>query len=69
MMLHNEGDNENKIRSIIQHFISQGLWSDEEVLKRHALAVDKDLGEENGVLIVDGSDFPKQGEELVGVKR
>jgi hypothetical protein len=68
MMLHNQGDDPNSIRAM-QHFISQGAWSDEAVLARHAAEVDKDLGDEAGVLIVDGSDFPKQGEESVGVKR
>jgi len=68
MMLHNNGDNPNSIRAM-QHFISQGAWDDAAVLARHAQEVDKDLGDEDGVLIVDGSDFPKQGTESVGVKR
>ena len=68
MMLHNDGDNPNSIRAM-QHFISQGAWDDAAVLNRHAVEVDKDLGDEDGVLIVDGSDFPKQGTESVGVKR
>jgi SRSO17 transposase len=68
MMLHNNGDDPNGIRAM-QHFISQGAWDDEAVLARHAREVDQDLGDAEGVLIVDGSDFPKQGEESVGVKR
>lgn len=68
MMLHNDGDDPNSIRAM-QHFISQGAWDDGTVLSRHAQEVDKDLGDEDGVLIVDGSDFPKQGQESVGVKR
>ena len=68
MMLHNHGDDPNGIRAM-QHFISQGAWADETVLARHAQEVDKDLGDAEGVLIVDGSDFPKQGEDSVGVKR
>jgi len=68
MMLHNGGDNPNSIRAM-QHFISRGAWDDATVLTRHAVEVDKDLGDDDGVLIVDGSDFPKQGQESVGVKR
>jgi SRSO17 transposase len=68
MMLRNNGDDLNSIRAM-QHFISQGAWADEAVLSRHAQEVDKDLGDTEGVLIIDGSDFPKQGTETVGVKR
>ena len=68
MMLRNNGDDPNGIRAM-QHFISQGAWDDEAVLARHMEEVDKDLGHAEGVLIVDGSDFPKQGTESVGVKR
>ena len=62
MMLHNDGDNPNIIRAM-QHFISRGAWDDPAVLARHVVEVDKDLGSKEGVLIVDGSDFPKQGQE------
>jgi SRSO17 transposase len=38
-------------------------------LKRHAEEVSKDLGEADGVLIIDGSDFAKQGSGSAGVQR
>lgn len=68
MVLHFEGDNPNSIRSG-QHFLGKGAWSDAPILERHRQEVSKDLGDKNSVLIIDGSDFPKQGDESVGVKR
>ena len=68
MMLELEGDNQNEIRAM-QHFISEGAWDDEAILARHCQEVAKDLGDEEGVFILDGSDFAKQGPESVGVKR
>jgi len=53
----------------MQQFISDGRWDDAPILRRHWQAVDTTLGEEDGVLTVDGSDFLKQGQESVGVKR
>ncbi len=68
MVLHREGDNPKAVRAA-QQFIGKGAWNDEEILGRHWQEVEQDLGDENGVLICDGSDFPKQGSDSVGVKR
>lgn len=53
-----EGDDANQIRAM-QHFMSEGAW-DEAVLAQHKVAVNKDLAEADGVLIIDGSDLPKR---------
>jgi len=63
-----EGANPNAVRAL-QQFISEGAWKDEVILNRHWQEVDRDLGEEDGVLTLDGSDFLKQGKESAGVKR
>jgi len=53
----------------MQAFISAGQWNDERLLSQHWKEVDTDLGAADGVLMVDGSDFPKQGVHSAGVKR
>ncbi len=53
----------------VQRFIGEGAWDDRAVLDRHAQLVAQSLGCSDGVLIVDGSDFPKQGKHSVGVTR
>lgn len=68
MVLHMTGDQPNAIRAA-QQFIGQGAWDDEEMLGQHWREVEQDLGDVDGVIILDGSDFPKQGNESVGVKR
>jgi SRSO17 transposase len=52
-----------------QQFVGQGGWADAAILSRHWQEVDVSLGEADGVIIMDGSDFPKQGNDSVGVKR
>ena len=53
----------------MQSFMSEGQWHDERLLHQHWKEVATDLGAADGVLMVDGSDFPKQGVHSVGVKR
>jgi SRSO17 transposase len=68
IVLHNQGDDTNSIRAM-QHFMSAGAWPDQPILNRHWQEVDQEIGTEDGVLITDGSGFPKQGQDSVGVKR
>lgn len=52
----------------MQQFIGVGAWDEAPVLERHQALVAASLGDPaTGVLIIDGCDFPKQGQESVGV--
>jgi SRSO17 transposase len=50
-----------------QQFLGEGAWADGPILVRHQQLVAKSLGESEGVVIFDGSGFPKQGTHSVGV--
>jgi SRSO17 transposase len=53
----------------MQQCIGQGQWQEAALWRQHWALVDETLGEADGVGIVDGSAFPKQGEHSVGVAR
>lgn len=53
----------------LQQFISDGRWKDEVVLSHHWTLVGQSLGQDDGVVIFDGSGFPKKGTHSAGVGR
>ena len=56
-------------RKPVQHFVGGGKWDDEAVtaeLRRH---VGEEIGDPDGICIVDGSGFAKKGTESCGVAR
>lgn len=68
MVLAAKGCDLNAIRAG-QQFLGEGRWDDAAILHRREELVAADLGEEDGVMICDGSGFPKKGEHSVGVAR
>ena len=60
------GPKANAIRTA-QHFIGHGGWEVAPILERVQGLVAEWLGEADGVVIIDGSGFPKRGGHSVGV--
>ena len=56
-------------RKPVQHFVGAGKWDDDAVMAELRRHVAEEIGEPDGVLIVDGSGFPKKGTESCGVGR
>jgi SRSO17 transposase len=53
----------------LQKFIAQGVWDDRAVLRELRQHVVEVLGDDDAVLIVDETGFPKKGTKSVGVAR
>jgi SRSO17 transposase len=68
MVLAAYGDDRAAVRAV-QTFLGEGAWADAPILARREALVAEDLGAPDGVLIADGSGFPKQGTHSVGVAR
>ena len=68
MVIAQLGASEQAIRGM-QQFLTDSTWDDAAILRRHWQEVAVDLDDAEGMLIVDGSDFPKKGTHSVGVKR
>ncbi len=61
-------DADRHVRAL-QQFVGEGGWDDAGILAAHQRLVDETLGEDDGVLIIDGHETPKQGTHSVGVAR
>jgi len=66
MVLDLLGADRNAVRAL-QDFIGAGQWAAQDLIRRHQAVVAQMLGHPCGVVIVDGSGFPKQGEHSAGV--
>jgi SRSO17 transposase len=56
-------------RRPLQHFVGAGGWDDDAVLAELRRHVSAELGDPEGVLVLDPSAFPKKGAESCGVAR
>ena len=52
-----------------QQFIGHSPWDSELLVLRHQQLVAESLGDPEGIVVIDGSGFPKQGQASVGVAR
>lgn len=53
----------------MQRFLSDIYWDEEKMLLKYRSMIKDDMGEENGVLIVDEAGFPKKGNDSAGVAK
>ena len=60
------GPDPNAVRAT-QQFIGQGEWEAPALIQRYQEIVAEWLGDPHGVVVMDGSGFPKQGQDSVGV--
>ena len=56
-------------RKPVQHFVGGGKWDDEAVTAELRQHVGEEIGDPDGICIVDGSAFAKKGTESCGVAR
>lgn len=56
-------------RRPLQYFIGESPWDHEPLVGELCEEVSKDLGESNGIFVIDPSTFPKKGKDSVGVAR
>jgi SRSO17 transposase len=66
MVLTLYGAQANAVRDL-HRFMSDGRWDQPRLIEQHPSLVGEWLGDPAGVVIADGSGFPKQGQPSVGV--
>jgi SRSO17 transposase len=56
-------------RRPLQHFVGAGKWDDQNVLGELRTHVKEEMADSEGALVLDGSGFPKKGDDSCGVAR
>ena len=56
-------------RKNLQMFVGQGAWDDDAVMTQLRRDVAHQMGDPNGVIVIDPSSFPKKGDDSCGVGR
>lgn len=56
-------------RRPLQYFVGGRAWDDYAVRDQLCLSIAQEIGAKDGVLLLDGSSFPKKGDKSVGVQR
>lgn len=56
-------------RKPLQFFVGAGKWDDESVMTELRMHVREEMGDPDGVVVIDPSAFPKKGTESCGVDR
>ena len=59
----------NLCRRPLQRFVGEGAWSDSPLRAEMQRHIVEEIGSPEGVIVIDGSGFPKKGSESVGVAR
>lgn len=59
---------EGKVRAM-QRFVSDAEWDDGKILYKYRNMVNEDMGDNDGVIIIDESGFQKKGNDSVGVAK
>ena len=58
----------HRVRSL-QHFVSSGVWSTDQLAQRHKEETATTIADPLGVISADSSEFPKKGKDSVGVAK
>ena len=56
-------------RRTLQYFMGESPWDHQALVNQLCETVAKDIGDANGILVIDPSAFPKKGKKSVGVAR
>src|SRR5438270_4882559 len=64
-----EGLSSKDPEQALQQFVNQSPWDEQAVLRRYRARMAQTFASQEGILVIDDTSFPKQGQHSVGVQR